>query len=165
MIHLGYAFFYLRFGTKHLKLHVSTHVKAALEQIGHRHMKRVFTVCLVGMGLVVGAYPAQAGGRFHSGYHHGYHSYRSYHGHRDYHGGYRSHRYNYGHRHGYGDDILIGAGIIGGSILLGSLLSQPNYYSGPAYYAPPRAPICEQDRVYRYLPDGRVQWGTRTRCY
>lgn len=40
------------------------------------------------------------------------------------------------------------------------------YYPPPAtYYAPPRAPYCVQDRVYRYLPDGRIQWGTRTRCY
>jgi hypothetical protein len=41
------------------------------------------------------------------------------------------------------------------------------YYPPPPvyYYAPPSQPYCVQDQVYRYLPDGRIQWGTRTRCY
>jgi hypothetical protein len=33
------------------------------------------------------------------------------------------------------------------------------------YVTPPPQPYCVQDQVYRYLPDGSVQWGTRTRCY
>ena len=39
------------------------------------------------------------------------------------------------------------------------------YAPPPVYYAPQAEPYCVQDQVYRYLPDGRVQWGTRTRCY
>ena len=77
-----------------------------------------------------------------------------------------------GYHHGHDDDLLIAAGIIGGAFLLGSLLTQPRYYAPPVYYprppvyyAPRRAPNCHQDRVYRYLPDGRIQWGTRTHCY
>jgi hypothetical protein len=45
----------------------------------------------------------------------------------------------------------------------------PVYYGPPptVYYAPSPAPgpVCQQDNVYRYLPDGSVQWGVRTRCY
>ncbi len=70
-----------------------------------------------------------------------------------------------GYHHGHDDDLLIAAGIIGGAILLSSLLSRPQYPPAPVYYAPRRAPNCHQDRVYRYLPDGRIQWGTRTHCY
>jgi hypothetical protein len=57
----------------------------------------------------------------------------------------------------------------------GALLSRPYYHTtyvyGPpppvVYYAPPPppGPVCQQDNVYRYLPDGSVQWGVRTRCY
>ncbi|WP_193367361.1 hypothetical protein [Pelagibius marinus] len=111
--------------------------------------------------------PAQAGGwdKHHWGKHRGYgghHHYR----HAHYrHGHYRHHRYHRRHR-GHDDDTLIIGGILGG-VLLGSALSQPR----PAppyrydYYAPPPPDFCEQDQVYRYLPDGRIQWGTRTRCY
>ena len=92
--------------------------------------------------------------------------------------------YYYGHggyHNGHGDDLLIAAGIIGGAFLLGSLLSQPGYYAPPAYYqpapvyypsapayyqpAPAYVPTCYQDKVWRRLPDGRIQTGTRTRCY
>ena len=79
--------------------------------------------------------------------------------------------YHYGHGgyyYGHGDDALIAAGIIGGAILLGSLLSPPRYYTPPpVYYRPPPAyvPTCYEDRVWRRLPDGRIQTGTRTRCY
>lgn len=43
----------------------------------------------------------------------------------------------------------------------------PVYYVPipPVYQVAPREPYCVQDEVYRYLPDGRIQWGTRTRCY
>ncbi len=84
-----------------------------------------------------------------------------------------------GYHHGH--DGLIAAGIIGGAFLLGSLLSQPGYYAPPAYYqpapvyypsapayyqpAPAYVPTCYQDKVWRRLPDGRIQTGTRTRCY
>ncbi len=79
-----------------------------------------------------------------------------------------------GHRSGSSDDLLIAAGIIGGAILLGSLLTRPRYYAPPVYYrrapvyyrpAPVYVPICYQDKVWRRLPDGRIQTGTRTRCY
>lgn len=134
-------------------------------------MKHFITVALVCIALVIGTFPAQAGGRYHKGH---------YYGHKGYHGGYhhgfkRGHKHfegyrggykrgHYKHRGNYGDDILIGAGIIGGSILLGSLLTRPAYPVASPYYFQ-RAPVCTQDQVYRYLPDGRVQWGTRTRCY
>ncbi len=72
-----------------------------------------------------------------------------------------------GHHYGHGDDLLIAAGIIGGAYLLGSLLTQPRYYAPPVYYrrAPAYVPTCYQDKVWRRLPDGRIQTGTRTRCY
>lgn len=43
----------------------------------------------------------------------------------------------------------------------------PVYYvpPPPVYFVAPRKPYCVRDEVYRYLPDGRIQWGTRTRCY
>ncbi len=85
--------------------------------------------------------------------------------------------------------------VAGGAVLLGSLLSQPRYYAPPVYYqpapvyyqpapvyyqpapvyyerapvyyrpAPAYVPTCYQDNVWRRLPDGRIQTGTRTRCY
>ena len=79
-----------------------------------------------------------------------------------------------GHHYGHGDDALIAAGIIGGAILLSSLLSPPRYYAPPVSYprapvnyrpAPAYVPTCYQDRVWRRLSDGRIQTGTRTRCY
>ncbi len=106
-------------------------------------MRKILTVGLVSIGMVLGAYSAQAGDRHYKGKYHGF-------------GGYH---------HGIGDEILIAAGIFGGFILLSSLLSRPQYPPAPVYYSPRRAPHCHQDRVYRYLPDGRIQWGTRTHCY
>ncbi len=72
-----------------------------------------------------------------------------------------------GHRSGSSDDVLIAAGIIGGAYLLGSLLTRPRYYALPVYYrpAPAYVPTCYRDRVWRRLSDGRIQTGTRTRCY
>ena len=96
-------------------------------------------------------------------------------------GGYRHH---HGH---YNSGAVFAAGIVGGT-LLGFALSRPRYYYyGPppavVYYGPPPPPVyyypppprvvyyapppasCYQDNVYRYLPDGSIQWGVRTRCY
>ena len=72
-----------------------------------------------------------------------------------------------GHHNGHGDVLLIAAGIIGGAFLLGSLLTRPRYYAPPVHYrpAPAYVPTCYQDEVWRRLPDGRIQTGTRTRCY
>ncbi len=86
-----------------------------------------------------------------------------------------------GHHYSHGDDLLIAAGIIGGAFLLGSLLTKPRYYAPPVYYrrapvyyrpapvyyrpAPAYVPTCYQDGVWRRLSDGRIQTGTRTRCY
>lgn len=122
-------------------------------------MKRLLMTFLIGFALVASGYPAFAGGKYYKGHSYGHHGYKGHYK------AYRGHGYKHGYGHNYGDEILIGAGIIGGSILLGSLLSQPNYYPTPTYYAPPRAAVCQNDQVYRYLPDGSVQWGTRTRCY
>ena len=72
-----------------------------------------------------------------------------------------------GHHNGHGGNLLIAAGIIGGAFLLGSLLTRPRYYAPPVHYrpAPAYVPTCYQDEVWRRLPDGRIQTGTRTRCY
>ncbi len=81
-------------------------------------------------------------------------------------GYYRGHGGHFRHN-GHGGDVLIAAGIIGGVFLLGSLLTQPRYYAPPVYYrpAPAYVPTCYQDKVWRRLSDGRIQTGTRTRCY
>jgi len=72
-----------------------------------------------------------------------------------------------GHHSSSSDDLLIAAGIIGGVYLLSSLLTRPRYSAPQVYYrpAPAYVPTCYQDRVWRRLPDGRIQTGTRTRCY
>ncbi len=100
-------------------------------------MKKALVAGLLGVSLVFLSSTAQAGG-----YGHG------------------------GHNHHNGDDLLIAAGIIGGAFILGSLLTQPRYYTPPAYSqpAPVYVPTCYQDQVWRRLPDGRIQTGTRTRC-
>ncbi len=69
-----------------------------------------------------------------------------------------------GHHHGNGD-VLIAASIIGGAIILGTILSQPRDNHHRHYYRPTYGPRCFQDNVWRYLPDGRIQWGTRTTCH
>ncbi|MCG8546001.1 MAG: hypothetical protein MJE12_17530 [Alphaproteobacteria bacterium] len=77
--------------------------------------------------------------------------------------GYKYHHHHHGHGGAY-----VAAGIIGGALLLGTLLSLPRYRPyppPPVYYAPPRPPVCYREDVYRYLPDGRIQWGVRTSCY
>lgn len=111
-------------------------------------MRRRIIAAALGAGLLLASGTAEAGyrshGHFRGHYHHGHH----------------------GHHGGHG--ALVAAGVLGGALLLGTLLSAPYHYypPAPAYYAPPpREPYCVRDRVYRYLPDGRIQWGTRTRCY
>ncbi len=106
-------------------------------------MKKLVLTGLLSAGLVLASFSAQAG-------------YGRYYGH----GG-------YGYHHGgHGGGALIALGIIGGAILLGSLLApRPYYRPAPVVYAPAYRPTCYRDRVYRYLPDGRIQWGIRTRCY
>jgi len=133
-------------------------------------MSKLLIALLVSAATVASSFPAQAGGYYHSRPY-GYHGYKNY-GYKSYghyrprhHGHYHQRRHH--HRHDYGDEILLGAGIIGGSIIIGSVLSQPRYAPPPppVYYYPPPQPTCVQDEVYRYLPDGSIQWGTRTRCY
>jgi len=83
-----------------------------------------------------------------------YHHKRSYH-----------HGYHHGYHNDYGEKLLIGAGIIAGALLLTRLLTPRRYPPTPVYVAPPPPRRCVQDRVYRHLPNGRIQWGTRTTCY
>ena len=118
---------------------------------------KALLAALVGGALIFATLPAEAGGYRHGG--HGYYGgYKHYGGYK-----YRGHRHRHG---GYGDEILIGAGIIGGAVLLGHLLAPRPYYYQPApTYTAPRRVDCYRDQVYRTLPDGRIQTGTRTRCY
>lgn len=109
-------------------------------------MRKRVIAALLGAGLMFASVAAEAGYRNHRFHHRGH--------------------FHHGH-HGH-NGAFVAAGILGGALLLGTLLSTPRYYAPPApayYYPPPRQPYCTQDQVYRYLPDGRVQWGTRTRCY
>ncbi len=108
-------------------------------------MKKALAIGILSAALLLPGATVQAGGYYHG------------------HGGYY-----------HGDDLLIAAGIIGGAHLLGALLTQPRYYAPPVYYprapvyyrpAPAYVPTCYRDRVWRRLPDGRIQTGTRTRCY
>lgn len=121
-------------------------------------MKMPLAAAVLGAGLILSAGTADAG----------YYKRHGYYGHHGHHGQYRHyrHRGHRGHR-GHHNGALVAAGIIGGAVLLGTLLSAPRYHHPPApvYYGPPRAPVCEKDQVYRTLPDGRIQWGVRTRCY
>jgi len=134
--------------------------------------RRLPTAVFLSLAMIVTAYPATAGGwghhgKFYGGYHHGYkgHSYRGHHyKHYKRHHGYRHGHHRHHRRHG-NDDFLLGAGIIGGAIIVGSVLSRPQPPPPVVYYSPPPAPYCVQDQVYRYLPDGSIQWGTRTRCH
>lgn len=150
-------------------------------------MSKLPIVLLAVAALLLGSLPATsgsawAGGFFSHGRHHGYHGqhhhFKSHKHFKRHHYAGRHHHGRHHHRHhggGYGDEILLGAGIIGGAVIVGSVLSQPRaappptvYYPAPpptVYYAPPPQPYCVQDQVYRTLPDGRLQWGTRTRCY
>lgn len=115
-------------------------------------MKKLVLTGLLSIALVLAGLPAQAG----RGYYHG-------------HGGYGYHDVD-------GDGLLVAAGIIGGVILLGTLLAPRPYYRPyyrpaarytppPVVYVPAYRQRCYRDRVYRYLADGRIQWGVRTTCY
>jgi len=108
-------------------------------------MKRAILGGLLCLGLALATVSAEAGHRHYYGY-----------------GG-----YGYHHKHRGGDNLLIAAGIVGGAVLLNSLLSYRPYSPPPprAVYVPAYRPTCYQDQVYRILPDGRIQWGARTRCY
>jgi len=134
-------------------------------------VRKLLTVLFLSLTMIATAYPASAGGwgyhgRGHGGYYHGYggHHYKHFKRHGGH--GYYRHRHYGHHRHrGRHDDFLLGAGIIGGAIIVGSVLSRPQPPPPVVYYSPPPPPTCVQDQVYRYLPDGSLQWGTRTRCY
>lgn len=109
-------------------------------------MRLKIIAALLGASVILASAAAEAGYRSHGRYYGGH----FHHGHHGHHG------------------ALVAAGVLGGALLLGTLLSAPYSYAppAPAYYAPPpRQPYCVKDRVYRHLPDGRIQWGTRTRCY
>ena len=116
-------------------------------------MKRAILSGVLTLGLVAAGLPAEAGDRYHYG--HGYSGYKHHHHHKRH------------HKRRGNDNLLIAAGIVGGAVLLGSLLSYRPYSPPPprVVYVPAYRPTCYQDQVYRYLPDGRIQWGTRTRCY
>ena len=110
-------------------------------------MKMLLTAGVIALTIAFTAGTAQAGHYHHKrGYHHGYHG------------------YHHGH-HYDGDALLIGAGIVAGALLLTRLFTPRHYSPAPVYVAPPRPRYCVQDRVYRHLPGGRIQWGTRTTCY
>ncbi len=111
-------------------------------------MRWLLSLTVAGLIVIGGAYTAEAGGKYYKGHHHR-------------HGGHHHGGYYHGD---LGDSILLGAAIIGGAILLGELLSQPQHRPH-AHYVPPPPPVCKRERVYRYLPDGRIQWGVRTTCY
>jgi hypothetical protein len=68
-------------------------------------------------------------------------------------------------REDIGDEILIGSALIGGAIVAHAVITQPDDPPRSRYETSPHAPFCEQTDVYRQLPDGRIQWGVRTRCY
>lgn len=140
-------------------------------------IRRVLTTILVATALTASVTPmAQArdghrGGYDYRGSHHG----RGWHdGGRSYRGGYRNDDYRHGYRkgrrhgksHDYSDEILVGAGLVGLAIVAGSLIaSSPREPDIEWSDAPRRASNCETDEVYRYLPDGSIQYGDRTRCY
>jgi hypothetical protein len=134
-------------------------------------MRRLLTTLLLAAAVALGSFPAQAGGYYkyksygYYGHHHAFKGHRHKHFKRHYHARPYHYRHHHKHRSRVGDEILIGAGIIGGAIVLGSVLSRPAPPPPPVYYQPQRAPNCVQDQVYRSLPDGSLQWGTRTRCY
>ena len=114
-------------------------------------MNRRTIVVVMCLSLLAAPATALAGGS-------GHHGYRSHH----HHGA-----YGYGHRGYRQSGSYYGAGLLAGAVVLGALLSRPAYQRPPrvVYVQPvPRGP-CVLDQVVRTLPDGRIQTGTRTRCY
>jgi len=140
-------------------------------------IRRGLTALLVAASLTAGMVPAA---QARDGYRGGY-DYRGSHHDRGWRDGRRDDRHGYRgydrdrrgskHRHNgksrdYSDEILIGAGIVGLAIVAGSMIaSSPREPDIQWSDAPQRASNCETDEVYRYLPDGSIQYGDRTRCY
>ena len=107
-------------------------------------MKKILLASLLSAALIAPSL-ALAGGRHHGGHYHGH----------------RHHSHHHGHGHAAG--LLIGAGIVGSALVLGTLLSRPHRHEPAPVY---RRPVtCEEEEVWRRLPDGRIQTGTLRRCY
>ena len=122
----------------------------------------LLAICLMATGSQFVA-PAQAGGYWKHGQGaHGRHR-QSRHGYWQRHGGNYGSRYRHDYKSGSRfdrGDLLLGLGAFAGGLVVGSVLG-----SSQQAYRPPPARTCVQDEVYRVLPDGRIQWGLRTRCY
>lgn len=145
-------------------------------------IRRMLTAILIAATITGTAVPAAYAGDGHRGWHSSRHEYR---GHRDnydrYRREYRRHdyrdgRHGYRHHHhrrsdrkkskDYSDEILIGAGIVGLAIIAGSMMMSDSREPDITWSDPPRRdPVCDTDVVSRTLPDGRIQYGDRTRCY
>lgn len=148
--------------------------------------RRMLTAILIAATVTGTAIPAVQAGDGHRGWQGSRHEYR---GHRDRHHTYRRDhgrhdygRYDYrrdGYRHDrrhshkrsksrdYSDEILIGAGLVGLAIVAGSMIASKPREPEINWSDAPRGGggNCETDEVYRHLPDGRIQYGDRTRCY
>ncbi len=128
-----------------------------------RLMPVLLAICVMAASTQFAA-PAQAGGYWkhdrgtHGRHHqsrHGYWKHQS-----GYQYGYRRHRYKSRDRFDRGD-LLLGLGAFAGGLVVGSALGSSHH----SYRPSPVAQTCFQDEVYRWLPDGRIQWGLRARCY
>ncbi|MFP6756676.1 MAG: hypothetical protein VCC99_00435 [Alphaproteobacteria bacterium] len=129
-------------------------------------MKALLIAGLVSIAIFLTAGTAQAGrNHHHGGFNHGHHNFHHGGHHRGhFRGHHRGHHYAHRGHYNYGDEILIGVGILAGVAVLNRLLTPVYTPPPPVYYAPPPR-TCFQNRVYRYLPNGRIQWGTRTTCH
>ncbi len=141
-------------------------------------IRRTLTAILMAAMMTGTAVPTVQAGDGHRGWHGSRHEYR---GHRDRYDSYRRdygrhyNRHDYRHHHrrsdrkkskDYSDEILIGAGIVGLAIIAGSMMWSDSREPDITWSDPPqRDPVCDTDVVSRTLPDGRVQYGDRTRCY
>ncbi len=127
---------------------------------GDTDVQRLILSSLIAVGLIAAAMSAEAGGYKHRG--------KGYGGSGHYGKHYRQGRQtHYRHNsHHYDDNFYTALGITAGIGLLGVILSQPRYIApAPTYYAPPPRRECYEQNVYRYLPDGRIQWGVKRTCY
>lgn len=96
---------------------------------------------------------------------HGRHHFRHHHKRHKHYKHYKSYKHHTHYkREDIGDEILIGSALIGGAIVAHAVITQPDDAPRARYESSPYAPFCEQTDVYRHLPDGRIQWGVRTRC-